>query len=122
MKKHLLFAITLFVLAITIGACKKDDSCTAVVTVKNEDGIAQPGYMVVFGNHRGAQGATSTNYNTQQVTDSKGRVSVTYKLEAIIEARAYAPGETDFSQANEDGWTSVNLEPGETVNYTIVVE
>ncbi|UPT67700.1 MAG: hypothetical protein M0D57_03240 [Sphingobacteriales bacterium JAD_PAG50586_3] len=125
MKIRLLSKISLLLIllagSLALSSCSKDETCSVVITVENELGIAQPGYMVVFDNHRGAVGANTQSYNTQLVTDAKGRVEATFKLPAIIEARAYAPGESVFDQINEDGWVSVKLKPGQTVAYTIVV-
>lgn len=112
----------LLVCILIFPACNKDKSCTVVITVENDLGIAQPGYMVVFDNHRNAVGANNPDYHTQLVTDSHGKVTATFKLEATIEARAYAPGETVYDIPNEDGWTYVDLEPGETVSYTVVLQ
>ncbi len=121
MKK--LLPIILLVFTLSFTACRKDETCTVNVRIVDANDVnVGAGYMVVFDHHRNLQPpGNSTNLPVQLATDAAGKVSVDFALPAIIEARVYAPGATDFSVGAELVWVPIKLEPGETTPYKIVL-
>ncbi len=117
MKKPFLAAayVLMVVTLITVWSCrKKDQTCTAVITVTDAAGAPQAGATVHLYPNTTSTLTISAEADTIQTTDGSGKSTFKFKLQAILNASVTIGGLS--------GSGIVKLEPAETVEKTIIVQ
>lgn len=114
-KKHTLFLALFIALGCVFGlsSCSKNAECTAVITVVDTAAKPLSGASVKL-YYAPPAGSSATPVTTVQSTDGSGKTTFVFKLQAIFDIDVTYTGTT----ATKVG--VIKLEPGETVNKTVV--
>lgn len=110
------FICFLLVLAVgTIGACRKDKTCTGLIIVNDgSNGLPAAGITVKLTTN--VQKPGYQNIVTTGVTDGQGKVTFQFKLPAIYDIVIDAQGPYSIG-----GTGIIKLEPGQTVSKTVKI-
>ena len=120
----LIFAIgiiTLFSVVFYSSACKKNKDCKATITVTNSMGGPVFGATITIGPSQTAPQGSLAIQSQTGVTDGSGSASFTFTLPAILQASVVPPVTVPPMYSSGPFTGLVQLEEGQTVTKTIIV-